>query len=140
MTQKIKVGVLCVFCSICANAMEIDLQGIWRLEHADDPGVTCPVRIPGGNYAALIDAGIIPDPYRARNEHLVQWPRTKDWIFTRTFEVPEDFARRREIVLRLEGVDLFATVRLNGVEVGRTRDRFLRYDFDVKYVLRQGGK
>ena len=138
MTQKIKVGVLCVFCSICANAMEIDLQGIWRLEQADDPGVTCPVRIPGGNYAALIDAGIIPDPYRARNEHLVQWPRTKDWIFTRTFEVPEDFARRREIVLRLEGVDLFATVRLNGVEVGRTRDRFLRYDFDVTSALKAG--
>ncbi len=117
---------------------DLDLAGTWKLTQADDPSVTCPIAVPGGIYTALLDAKRIPDPYFAQNEKLTQWPSRKDWLFSRTFEVPESFLASKSVTLRLEDVDCFATVKVNGQEVGRTSNRFQRYDFDVKPYLKNG--
>ena len=85
-----------------AGAAEIDLAGTWRLAQADDPSVTCPASVPGGIYAALYDAKLIPDPYFAQNEKLTQWPSRADWLFARSFTLPDGFAAAKSVVLRLE--------------------------------------
>ena len=126
------------FLPLVAVAEELDLAGTWTLTQADKPTVTCPVAVPGGIYAALYDAKLIPDPYFAQNEKLTQWPGRTDWIFSRTFTLPERFEDAKSVTLRFEDVDCFATVKINGREVGRTSNRFQRYDFDVKPFLKQG--
>ena len=125
-------------CGFAACAAELDLSGTWTLTQADKPEVTCPVAVPGGIYTALYDAKLIPDPYFAQNEKLTQWPGRTDWLFSRSFTLPEGFADAKAVTLRLEDVDCFATVKVNGHEVGRTSNRFQRYDFDVKPFLKQG--
>ena len=123
---------------ILALSAELDLAGEWTLTQADKPSVTCPVAVPGGMYTALYDAKLIPDPYFAQNEKLTQWPGREDWLFSRSFTLPEGFASAKSVTLRLEDVDCFATVRINGHEVGKTSNRFQRYDFDVKPFLKDG--
>ena len=121
-----------------AGAAELDLAGTWTLTQADKPSVTCPVAVPGGNYTALYEAKLIPDPYFAQNEKLTQWPSRVDWIFSRSFTLPEGFAAAKAVTLRLEDVDCFATVKVNGHVAGKTSNRFQRYDFDVKPFLKAG--
>ena len=125
-------------CGFAACAAEFDLAGTWTLTQADRPSVTCPVAVPGGIYTALHDAKLIPDPYFAQNEKLTQWPGRADWLFTRSFTLPEGFMSAKSVVLRLEDVDCFATIRVNGREVGKTSNRFQRYDFDVGPFLKDG--
>ena len=123
---------------LTAGAQEIDLAGTWRLVQSDDPEVSCPAQVPGGIYAALVEAGRLPEPGFGLNELKVQWPRLKDWIFSRTVDIPAGFAARKSVVLRLEGVDLVASVRLNGQEAGLLCDRFVRHDLDVTGLLKPG--
>ena len=124
--------------TVAVNAAEFDLAGSWSLAQADKPEVSCPVAVPGGIYTALFDAKLIPDPYFAQNEKLTQWPSRVEWDFCRGFDVPADFVAKKSITLRLEDVDCFADVYLNGTKVGETGNRFQRYDFDVKPYLRAG--
>ena len=137
--MKTLVLSLAALAAVCAaRAAELDLSGTWKLSQADKPTVTCPAKVPGGIYTALYDAKLIPDPFFAQNEKLTQWPSRVEWDFARTFEVPADFAAKKAVTLRLEDVDCFADVYLNGVKVGETGNRFQRYDFDVKGALRAG--
>ena len=132
------LGIIAGSCFAACSAAELDLSGTWTLTQADKPKVTCTVAVPGGIYTALYDAKLIPDPYFAQNEKLTQWPSRVDWLFSRSFTLPEGFAAAKSVTLRLEDVDCFATVKVNGHEVGRTSNRFQRYDFDVKPFLKQG--
>ena len=121
-----------------SRAAEFDLAGTWRLTQADNREMTCPVAVPGGIYTALCDAKFLPDPYFAQNEKITQWPSRVEWDFERDFEVTPDFAAKKSVTLRLEDVDCFADVYLNGQKVGETGNRFQRHDFDVKPFLKAG--
>ena len=134
-----KLTVAAVLCAACAaGAAEIDLAGTWTLTQAESNTVTCPVAVPGGIYTALYEAKFIPDPYWAQNEKLTQWPSRVEWDFARTFDVPAAFASKKAVWLRLEDVDCFADVYVNGQKVGETGNRFQRSDFDVKKYLHPG--
>ena len=135
--KKILYAVVAIL-SISVGAAEFDLAGTWTLAQAGKPSVACPVAVPGGIYTALYEAKLIPDPYFAQNEKLTQWPSRADWLFTRTFTLPDGFAAAKAVTLRLEDVDCFAIVKVNGHEVGKTSNRFQRYDFDVKPFLKAG--
>lgn len=114
-----------------------DLSGIWSLRAADETAsIPCP--IPGDNYSALQAAKRIPDPFWRENEAVVQWVAEKDWVFTRTFEVPAALFERRAVFLSFDSIDTAADVFVNGRKVGSARDQFRRYRYDVKKVLKPG--
>ena len=134
-------GGACVFLAVVGlpvYAEELDLSGVWHLEQVGTNTVSCSVSVPGGIYAALYDAKFIPDPYFAQNEKLTQWPGRVEWDFSRQIDISSSFVAKRSVVLRLEDVDCFADVYLNGSKVGSTGNRFRRYDFDVKPFLKEG--
>ena len=135
-----KIGVLCVFCAISANAVEIDLHGTWRLSGTDEKGgaIECPIAVPGGVHSALLKAGLMADPFYGRNELKTQWVGRKDWTISRSFEVGDDILMKKAVVLRLDNVDTFATISVNGYELGKTDNRFRRWEFDVKPYLKKG--
>ena len=120
--------------------LEMNLGGEWKLSGTDVESrpISCAATVPGDVHGALLAANLIKNPFFGRNECEIQWVARRDWTFFRAFDAPADLLRHDSVVLRLEDCDTFATVVLNGREVGRTSDRFVRYDFDVKGTLRAG--
>ena len=117
----------------------LDLGGVWRLREATNAAAaSVPIAVPGDVHSALLAAGKIPDPFYARNELLTQGVGRTDWRVERTFTAPDALLAAKSVVLRLEDVDTFCTIEINGEEVGRTDNRFRRWDFDVKRALRPG--
>ena len=125
-----------------ADGAELDLAGDWQLAPARPvaslPAPAYPCAVPGDVYCALRKAGAIPDSFAGTNEVANLWVGRTDWRIWRTFDVPDAFLAKKEVVLRLEDCDTFATILVNGQEVGRTADRFQRYTFNVKPFLRKG--
>ena len=118
-----------------AQASEIDLAGDWQL--TDGERSLCAV-VPGGVHDALLKAHMIDDVYWGTNETNALWVGKREWTFSREFHVDDKVMSHREIVLRMEDCDTFATVSINGQSVGRTSDRFQRYTFDAKPFLKTG--
>ncbi len=117
----------------------LDLSGIWHLREADNAvQFTVPIQVPGGVHSALLAAGKIPDPFFGQNELLTQDVGRKDWRVERTFQVPASLLKAKSVILRAEDVDTFCTIEINGEEIGRTDNRFRRWDFDVKKFLKPG--
>jgi len=127
----------CAFAAV-SQPNVVDLAGTWSVRQADGDKPAIPMRIPGDVHSALLAAGLIPDPYFGRNENEVQWVGKKDWIVERSFDVPADLLDRKSVCLRLEHVDTFCTVSINGQKVGETGNRFRRYDFEIRPFLKPG--
>ena len=126
-----------VFCAR-SSVVEQNLAGEWRLENATNAAFTCAIEVPGGVHSALLKAGLMKDPYWGRNEIDAQWVAKEAWRVERSFDVSHELLARRAVILRLEDCDTFCTVYVNGHEVGRTSNRFARWDFDVKKFLKPG--
>ena len=124
------------------RASTLDLAGDgWRLEGKGEGNhgeIALPIRVPCDVQTALFDAGKLIDPSWGDNEKRAQWPGEQDWTYSREFDVPADFLENDSIILRLEDCDTFCTVKVNGEVAGVTSNRFMRYDFDVKRLLRPG--
>ena len=126
--------------SFVCVAGEIDLSGTWRLSGKDGAGteMACPITVPGDVQSALLAAGKIADPYFGSNETNVQWVGRREWTISREFVVDETVLGNPSVILRLEDVDTFCTIFVNGTEAGRTDNRFRRWEFDVRRLLRPG--
>jgi len=126
-------------CAPAYASRTIDLAGTWNLAYADglhDAVYACPV--PGDVQSALLASGAIPDPYYGRNEEKVQWVSRTEWEISRTFSADRALLASKSVILRLEDVDTFAEISLNGHLLGKTSNRFRRWEFDVKPYLKEG--
>lgn len=99
-------------------------------------GRTVPATVPGCVHTDLLAAGLIPDPFLDDNERALTWIGRTDWVYETTFDHEPGGADRVDLVCA--GLDTVATVRLNGVEVGRTENMHRGYRFDVRTALRPG--
>ncbi|TLN28256.1 glycoside hydrolase family 2 protein, partial [bacterium] len=94
--------------------------------------------MPGGVHTDLLALGRIPDPFVGDNEKRVQWVAEADWEYRRVFRADDDLLRAAQLWLVCDGLDTLATVRLNGVEVGRAENMYRQYRWDVRALLRPG--
>jgi len=103
-------------------------------------GRTFDATVPGEVHTDLLAAGAIDEPFDGDNEERLQWIGRTDWTYKLSFDWPVDGAaadeQRHDLVA--EGLDTFATVVLNGVELGRTANQHRGYRFDIGAVLRAG--
>ena len=89
-----------------------------------------PATAPGDTYHALIAAGLLEDPYRARNEVAAGWVRDREWWWhTRIAVEPLDSGETAELVF--ESLDTFADIFLDGTLLGRSDNMFRSWRFDV---------
>ena len=137
---KIASAAALLSAALTAFSSEIDLAGAWRLTGTDESGapLACPISVPGGVHSALRAAGKLVDPFYGRNELKTQWVGRKTWTISRTFDASRELLSRKAIVLRLDNVDTFAEIRLNGKLLGKTDNRFRRWEFDLKPHLKAG--
>jgi beta-mannosidase len=104
---------------------------------APERSIQTTITLPGDVHGALLDAGLIPDPYYGENEKEVMWVNETSWSMERRFE-----ASAADIdgylTLTLSEVDCIATILLNGQEVARTDNSFVRHDIDVTGKVHAG--
>ncbi len=91
--------------------------------------------VPGSVYHDLLQAQVIEDPFFRDHEETVMNVMQHDFIYTRSFRLSEEMAQQDRILLRCEGLDTLAEIRLNGREIGRTDNMHRTYEFDVKEHL-----
>src|SRR5882762_3340539 len=106
-------------------------------ELAADDGGWLPVDAPGDTYLALHAAGRIPHPFAAENEDACAWVKEREWWWRATFDASPPRSDERVLIV-FEGLDTFATIWVNGVEVGATSNMFLEHRIDIGALLRAG--
>lgn len=121
----------------------IDLSGDWEFRQAGTGARRVkswlPAVVPGTVHTDLLTQELIPDPFHRMNELDQRWVEQADWLYRRSFQVGPEFLRNaRAVWLEFDGLDTFATVRLNGGELGRTDNMFHPWRFDVKPLLKAG--
>jgi beta-mannosidase len=119
------------------NRQRLDLNGAWQLRRIGEDNWT-PATVPGCVHTDLLSAEKIPDPFFRDNERTLRWIGEADWIYRRTFDVPDAILHHDRVMLRCEGLDTLAVVRINGSEVGRADNMFRIWEFDAKPALQVG--
>ena len=118
--------------------MEIlECAGAWTLTDGES-GQTYAAQVPGCVHTDLLAAGAIPDPWYRDNEKRIHWVCQRAWEYEREIEVPASLLGHARVVLRCEGLDTLATVRINGREVLRADNMFRTWEVDVKPFLAEG--
>lgn len=96
------------------------------------------IQVPGDVRTALRQYGLIDGYYLGKNLDGERWIDESDWLFVKDFYCEEEL-QEKENTLCLEGVDTLAEIWLNGTCVGKTRNMFRIYRFDVGGLLNYGG-
>ncbi|MGO9108119.1 MAG: beta-mannosidase [Thermoguttaceae bacterium] len=115
----------------------LDLGGAWQVVQ-EGAGETIPAIVPGCIHTDLLAAKKIPDPFFRDNERAVQWVGEANWLYRRSLDVAPELLAHDYVVLKCEGLDTLATIRLNDAVVAHTDNMFRTYEFDVKKLLKPG--
>ncbi|EHL01058.1 (Trans)glycosidase [Glarea lozoyensis ATCC 20868] len=116
----------------------------WTFKQADQKDAKfLPVaQFPTNVHLDLIANNIIPDPFIGKNENDVQWIGEVPWVYKTSFPSPTistDERRTVTAILAFDGLDTFATVRLNGKEILKTESMFIPERVDVTTHLKKEG-
>lgn len=108
-----------------------NLNGTWRLKYRKpgDEWSEIPAEVPGNVELDLMRAGVLPDLTRGNNVYRALEFEECEWLYETVFRLDALPAERLRLVF--DGIDCFATVRLNGAEAGRTANMLIAHAFDV---------
>lgn len=104
-----------------------------------DDGDWLEVAIPGDVRDALRAAGRIEDPRRDATDTATTWVDEQEWWYRFPLPAVGDLGPDEEVVLRLEGIDTFATVYIDGVARHESINMFRIVEIDVTDQLRGDG-
>lgn len=111
----------------------------WEFRQADkEHSKFLPVaQFPTNVHLDLLHHGLIPDPFIGKNELDVQWIGEAQWTYKTIFKgasVPKNVGKA---VLVFDGLDTFATVKLNGSTILKTDNMFIPERVDVTSLLKK---
>jgi beta-mannosidase len=89
-----------------------------------------PACAPGDTYLALIAAGRLADPFKARGEACAAWVRDREWWWHAYLDLAPAASGER-VELLFEGLDTFADIYLDGALLGRADNMFRAWRFDL---------
>lgn len=141
MTKKLLY--LFISCLYLLTARAGDTSERIRLDHGwmfsqAGSGKWMTATVPGTVHQDLLAHQLIPNPFWATNEQLVQWVENEDWEYKTVFSVTPEQLARDGAMLTFEGLDTYADVYLNGALLLKADNMFVGYDVPVKDVLREG--
>ena len=114
-----------------------DLCGAWTAQKKGETEIIAAI-VPGCIHTDLLHAEKIEDPYYRDNEGQQMWIGESDWVYSRNFNVEQEFLNSSHILLHCDGLDTLATITLNGKEIGKTDNQFRTWEFDVKPYVQLG--
>jgi beta-mannosidase len=98
-------------------------------------GKTYRVHVPGDFLHDLAENHVIPDPDYADNIRQAQPYLHQEALYQTTIVL---WQLSPHMVLHFEGIDTFSEITFNGVLLGKTRNMFIPYDFDVTSLAHLG--
>ena len=107
----------------------------WTLRNIDSSIILYKVD-PSDVHLALIQGGIIADPFYRDNEKQLQWIGTEDWVFETEFDIDKVLLNKEKIELIFEGLDTYADVSLNDSLILSANNMFREWNVDVKEILK----
>ena len=108
----------------------------WTL---DMPGMgKLPAAVPGSVYADLLAAGKLEDPFWRDNEDKALALMENDFLYTASFVPQAGVLDCPHQVLRFEGVDTVADIRLNGVLLAHVENMHRTWVYQVKELVKEG--
>ncbi len=113
------------------------LNGAWEMRAADETAWH-PAKVPGSVYSDLLADGSMPDPFYRENELQAFDLMKKDWVYCRTFTVPEELLAHGRVLLCCHGLDTLAHVLVNGQAVGDADNMHITWEWEVKALLHAG--
>ncbi|MGN2614087.1 beta-mannosidase [Aliivibrio fischeri] len=117
---------------------QISLNGKWILTSPAHSHLAIPMTVPGDNYHALYQAGVITNPYMGTNENEVQWVRECDWHISQEFSLSPQEMSAASLILNLSRVDTLANVFINNELVLSSTNQFQRHRIDIKPFVKPG--
>ncbi|KAK2736271.1 hypothetical protein FQN57_000801 [Myotisia sp. PD_48] len=93
-------------------------------------------QFPTNIHLDLMHHGLIQDPFTGASEKAVQWVGEKVWIYRTTFLSPTVLSNEKAW-LAFDGLDTFASVRLNGILILESDNMFVPERVDITSSLRK---
>lgn len=134
------------------NNSNQDLSGHWKIQHFEvgekramdvaaaalDDRFWIGAEVPGDVHSALVERSIIDPPYYGHNDAKSRWIEQKEWWYRTNFNLVKDGDAEEYFELVFDGLDTFATVYVNGHEVGKTANMLMSHTFNVTNLVRHG--
>jgi beta-mannosidase len=95
-----------------------------------------PTKVPVSVHTALLQNGMIEDPFYRDNEEKLQWIEQSDWEFQSSFDVQESTLQHAHVELVFKGIDTYAHIYLNDSLILETDNMFRTWKADVKKWLK----
>ncbi|KDR83785.1 hypothetical protein GALMADRAFT_133195 [Galerina marginata CBS 339.88] len=89
-------------------------------------------------HVELLKLKRIPDPFIGLHEWDVQWVGEAEWDFKASLDVTESELASANVDLVFEGLDTFASVKLNGEVILQSENQFISHRVPVKSKLKAG--
>ncbi len=89
-------------------------------------------------HSILIENNIIAHPFYRTNDMDCLWVEKRIWVYKTELMIPEGYDGRDVLELRLEGVDTYASVLLNGKEIAYLDNMFIEHSIDLTGLLAAG--
>ncbi|MDO3408482.1 glycoside hydrolase family 2 protein [Saccharibacillus sp. CPCC 101409] len=135
-------------------ASTLELDGAWRIKDFAPGAVAAREnaapglddrywmtgRVPGDVHSALTERRVIDPPYFGHNDLKSRWIEEREWWYRHGFEYGGELTRQpgERFELTFDGLDTFASVFVNGHEVGSARNMLMPHTFDVTRAIRRG--
>jgi len=111
--------------------LKVDLNGQWKMQEVG-ADAWLEVQVPGSVMNDLLQLGKIEDPFYRDNEKIGLEIAAKDYVYSRTFLVEQEFLSQEKIMLICEGLDTLAEVFVNGELIEKTNNMHRIYEMEVK--------
>jgi beta-mannosidase len=112
--------------------------GQWEFRQAGKPDWK-PVKVPVSVHTALLQNGMIEDPFWRDNEEKLQWIEKEDWEFQTTFDVSAETLAKKHVELIFKGLDTYAQVYLNDSLILEADNMFRTWRVEAKRWLKPTG-
>ena len=100
-------------------------------------GEYIPAAVPGSVYNDLLTNGKMEDPYYRDNETKALALMEDDFEYVSRFDVEGELLACEQVLLRFDGIDTLADIRLNGTWIGTANNMHRIWEFPVKGLLRE---
>jgi len=97
-----------------------------------------PSSVPGDITIDFYKQGLISNPYIAENYKDAEWISRSNYEYFKEFDIDEKQIQSDVVNIVFKGIDLFAEIFINDVSLGKTKNAFLLYKFDIKKYVRVG--
>jgi beta-mannosidase len=94
------------------------------------------IDVPGDVHQAMIAAGRLADPFYDRNELDCAWMEEREWWYRTQFTIHRFPLSDERLLLVFHGLDTYATIWLNGEQLGKHSNMFRPAIFDVTKKIR----